>query len=247
MEKTKKGDFIAFEFIASMKDGEVFDTNVEAEAKKLGYKEKVKPSIICIGQKMVVQGLDNALEDKEIGKDYSVDLTPKEAFGNRDSSLIKTYPLKAFHARNINPTPGMVLALDNTLAKVISASGGRVILDLNNPLAGKNVVYKFKIIKKIDKIEEKAEALRDFLYNQPFELEIKEKELIIKAPKPFEKFILIYKDKFKEILGLDLKFQASDSAKVKKEDNEQGHELAEIKKDKKEEKAEKKEEKTDSS
>lgn len=212
--KTKKNDFIALEFIASIKDGEVFDTNIKEEAKKLGYKEEVFPSRVCIGQKMVVQGLDKALEDKEIGKEYTIELTPKDAFGNRDSSLIRTYPLKAFLSRNINPTPGMVLALDNSLAKVISVSGGRVIIDMNNPLAGKNVIYKFKVIHKIEKIEEKAEALRDFFYGQKFDLELKEKDLIIKAPKQIEKFIMIYKDKFKEILDLELKFQEAEKKKL---------------------------------
>ena len=218
METTKKNDFIAFEFIANVKDGDVFDTNITDEAKKLGYKEEVKPSKVCVGQKMVVSGLDKALEDKEIGKEYTIELSPKDAFGNRDSSLIRTYPLKAFHARQINPQPGMVLALDNSLAKVISVSGGRVIIDMNNPLSGKNVVYKIKILNKIEELKEKAEALIDFLYHQPFEFELKDKEIIIKAPKQIEKLILIYKDKFKEILDLELKFAEAEMKKSEKKE-----------------------------
>jgi len=210
----QKNDFVELEFIGKVKDGEVFDTNIEAEAKKLGYKENVKPSIVSVGNLMVVKGFDKALEGKEIGKDYSVELEPKDAFGPRERSLIKTYPIKAFLEKNINPYPGLVLALDTTLAKVISVSGGRVILDFNNPLAGKILVYDFKIKRKVEDIKEKVESLRDFFFQQPLEYEIQDKKLIIKAPKPFEQFILIYKDKFKDMLGLELEFKESEAKKL---------------------------------
>ena len=211
----QKNDFISFEFIARAKGGEIFDTNILEEAKKLGL-EKVKPNIICIGQGMVVSGLDKSFEGKETGKDYEIELKPEEAFGARDSSLIKTYPLKAFLSRNINPQPGMMLALDNSIAKIISVSGGRVIIDLNNPMAGKNIIYKFNILNSLDSIEDKAAALRDYFYGSQAEFEVKENKIIIKAPKEAEKFIMIYKDKFKEMLNLDLEFQEEKPKKEEK-------------------------------
>lgn len=241
----QKNDFIAFEFIASIKGGDVFDTNIEEEAKKLGMKDKVKPSIICIGHSMVVSGLDKELEGKELDKEYEIELKPENAFGNRDSSLIRTYPLKAFLSRNINPQPGMMLALDNSLAKVVSVSGGRVIIDLNNPMAGKNIIYKFKILNQLEKIEEKASALKDYFYGPQVSFELLGNRIIIKAPKEAEKFIMIYKDKFKEMLNLELEFQEAEKEEKKEEkkEEEKKEEEAEKREEKKEE--EKKEEKTE--
>ena len=39
----------------------------------------------------------------------------------------------------------MAIQLDNTIARVLSVSGGRVTMDFNNPLAGKEIDYKYKI------------------------------------------------------------------------------------------------------
>lgn len=207
MEKINKNDFISFEFVASVKDGEIFDTNIESEAKKLGIKEKVKPSIISVGNEMIFSGLDKFFEGKEIGKDYSVDLEPKDAFGLRDAKLVRIYPLKSFLQKKINPYPGMMLTLDNSLAKVISVSGGRITLDLNNPLAGKNLIYKIKILKKIENLDEKISALKDYFFGPLVEAELKDSKIILKAPKEAEKFIMAYKDKFKKILNLEISFE----------------------------------------
>jgi FKBP-type peptidyl-prolyl cis-trans isomerase 2 len=205
-EKIQKNDFIEIEYTGKLTDGEIFDTNIEEDAKKIGTKEKPKPFKMCVGHEMFLKKLDKEIEGKETGKTYSVQLKPKDAFGNRDPSLIRTYPLSAFTQREINPQPGMMLSLDNNLVKIISVSGGRVMVDFNNPLAGKEVIYEFRILKKITDLNEKIKSLSEFFYKQEFPFEVKENKLIIKAPKPAEKFILMFKDKFKEILNLDLEF-----------------------------------------
>ena len=70
----KKNDFVEVEFIAKTKDtGQVFDLTDEKIAKEnkvydLNY--KYKPIIVCIGQEDVIKGLDEALENKELNKEY---------------------------------------------------------------------------------------------------------------------------------------------------------------------------------
>ncbi|MBS3072945.1 FKBP-type peptidyl-prolyl cis-trans isomerase [Candidatus Pacearchaeota archaeon] len=149
LEKTKKNDFIELEFTGKVKDGEVFDTNVPEEAKKIGLEISNSPFVLCLGQEMVIKGLDKELENREIGKEYSVDLLPKDAFQERKSSLIKLIPLNVFTQQKISPRPGMTLALDNMLVKIISVSGGRVLADFNNPLSGKIVKNSFRTRKRI--------------------------------------------------------------------------------------------------
>ncbi len=153
--KTKKNDLIELEFTGIVKDtGQIFDTNIQSEAEKLNPtidKKTIKPLTIYIGQGSVVPGLDKELEGKEIGKSYEIEVSASDAFGQRRPELVKLIPLSAFREHNIQPQPGMTLALDNTLVKIITVSGGRIMADLNNPLAGKDIVYKFKIKKKIEK------------------------------------------------------------------------------------------------
>jgi FKBP-type peptidyl-prolyl cis-trans isomerase 2 len=202
--KTNKGDFVEIEYIGKIKDnGEIFDTNIEKEAKKIGAKD-VKPLVICIGKSMVVKGLDNALENKEIGKEYHIDISPEQGFGKRDASLIKIVPMKVFREKNMNPVPGMMLNLNNSLAKIISVSGGRVSVDLNNPLAGKNIEYDFTIKRKVEDEEEKVNALQDFFFRQRFDFSIQGEKVIF--DKKSEPFVKIFSQKLKDILGKEITF-----------------------------------------
>ncbi|MBI2628564.1 peptidylprolyl isomerase [Candidatus Pacearchaeota archaeon] len=203
---TEKNNFVELEFIGRVKDGEVFDTNINEEAKKIGLEIENKPFIVCIGQKMVIEGLDNALEDKEVNKKYSIELQPEEAFGERNPSLIKLMPIKLFKEKNMNVYPGLTLSFDNMIAKVISVSGGRVLVDFNNPVAGKVVIYEFTIKRKIEEVNEKINAIIDYFLRNKFEFEIKndEKKAVIMCEKMFESVIQMLNNQFKDILGLEM-------------------------------------------
>ncbi len=201
----KKNDFIELEFIGKEKNGEVFDTNIPSEAKKIGLEIDNKNFVICVGQKMVVVGLDNALENKETGKKYSVTLEAKEAFGLRKRDLVRLIPLKIFTEKNIQPRPGMTLALDNALVKIASVSGGRVLVDFNNPLAGKEITYEFTIKNRVSDSKEKINSLLDYFLKQRPEFTIKEKKAIFSLKDPmFEHAINMLNEKFKDIIGLEL-------------------------------------------
>ena len=143
--KTKKGDFIELDFSAYTKDGMLFDTTHIEDAKKAGIEtkdRKFEPFVLCIGEAMLLKSLDKELENKDIGKNYEIALKPEHAFGKRDPKLIKTVPLSAFTEM---PHAGMLVNVNGIVAKVVSVTSGRALVDLNNPLAGKEIIYKFKI------------------------------------------------------------------------------------------------------
>src|SRR3989344_5146339 len=196
----KKNDFVEIEFSGRVKGGEIFDTTLKNEAEKLGIKkEDVRPLIVCVGQGMLVSGFDKYLEGKETGKEYAIELNSKEAFGERNRDLIKTIPIRVFLEKEINPKPGLVLAMDNMLVKIIAVSGGRVTTDFNNPLAGKIIAYKFKVLRNIESLDEKINSFFDFFLKRKFEFEIREKIAVFKIEdRMYEGVIGMFKDKFKE-------------------------------------------------
>jgi len=202
--KVKKNDFIEIEFTGKSND-EIFDTTNPEEAKSIGLEADVKPIIASAGNEMLLKGLDDALEGKEIGKKYSIHLMPDKAFGKRNPSMIKTIPMRLFREKNMNPVPGMVFQLDQHMVRIISVSGGRVLSDFNNPLAGKEVDYDFKINKIITDDKEKVNAIQDFFFRQRFEFEIneKDKKIIFKKPE-LKPMIDMFKQKFKDMTGLDM-------------------------------------------
>ncbi|HLD98543.1 MAG TPA: peptidylprolyl isomerase [Candidatus Nanoarchaeia archaeon] len=200
---TNKNDFVELEFIGKIKDGEIFDTNITKEAEKIGIAIDETSFIICIGQGMVIPGLDKALENKETGKKYSVEIAPKEAFKDRNPSLVKLIPIKAFKEKNVNPYPGMTLALDNMLVKIISVSGGRVLADFNNPLSGKIVTYEFTVKRKIENINEKVQAITDYFIKKETKFEIKDEKIILDIENNFVPITKILNSKFKQIINLE--------------------------------------------
>ncbi|MFA6023246.1 MAG: peptidylprolyl isomerase [Candidatus Pacearchaeota archaeon] len=201
-----KNDFIELHFTGRVKDGEIFDTNIKEDAEKINIKIDDKPFVICVGQNMLIKGFDKALEGKEIGKKYSIELTPKESFGERRKDLVKLMPIKIFFEKKVNPQPGMTLALDDMLVKIISVSGGRVLADFNNPLAGKDIIYEFTILKKVEDISEKVNAITLFLLRQTitFKVDEKEKKVIFETEGFYKPVIEVLNERFREILGYEL-------------------------------------------
>ena len=200
----EKHDFVELEFTGMVKDGEIFDTNVDSVAKSIGMKDSPKPLIVCIGKRMVIDGLDEFLEKKEIGKDYEVEILPEKAFGKRKKDLVKLMPAKSFLEKNISPKPGMVLALDNYMVRIVAVSGGRVLVDFNNPLSGKEVVYKFKLKRKVDDLQEKVKAISNFFFKKEVEFEVSDKKLIFNLPETYESLVKQLNEDFKEVLGLEI-------------------------------------------
>ncbi len=216
MEKVQKKDFIEIEFTGIIKTtNQIFDTNSKENAEKHGIKD-AKPLKICVGEKMVVRGLDAFIEGKEVGKEYTVELPPEAAFGIRRPDLIKIIPVSVFKERNFMPQQGMVLDMDGIAARVSSVNGGRVTVDFNYPLAGKIVVYDIKILRKIDEPSEKLKALSEFFMDES-DAKIEGSKGIVTLGKKVDKMVLdAFSKKVKELLNLEVEFKEKPSEKEKK-------------------------------
>ncbi|MFH0712123.1 MAG: FKBP-type peptidyl-prolyl cis-trans isomerase [archaeon] len=204
MTKLNKNDFIEIEFTGKISNtNEIFDTNIKADAEKaeLNIKE-LKPFILSIGHKMLPTGFDADLEGKEINKQYILNLKPENAFGKRNPKLVRMIPAKHFHEQKIEPQKGMQLSLDGQLVKILSSDRGRTLVDFNNPLAGKEITYTYKINRLIDDEKEKINALQDFFFQKQFNFKTEDKKIIFEIEKQFEPFIKIFASKFEEILGM---------------------------------------------
>lgn len=204
---TKKNDFIELDFTAKIKDGEVFDTTNREEALQVKLidkndKREFKPFALCIGQGMVIKGLDRELENKEEGKEYVIEINPADAFGVRDPLMIKVFPLSVFKEK---PSVGMFVNVDGIVAKVLSVTGGRAVLDFNSPLAGKIIIYRFKIKKIIKENEKKIEILANMFGLKLNSVKVEEGKAIVGFEKkvPDEIFKKFGK-KVKELVGLEL-------------------------------------------
>jgi FKBP-type peptidyl-prolyl cis-trans isomerase 2 len=153
--KTKKGEIVSIDYVGIIKNENVlFDLTDPSLINKKGKKTPSK--IIKLGEGDILPGLDRQLIDKEIGKVYDLEVSQNEAFGKKDPKLIKLLPLDEFKKHKVVPVPGMKIDLDGKITTVRTVGGGRVTLDFNHPLAGKDLLYKIKINKIVTELKEQV-------------------------------------------------------------------------------------------
>ena len=196
MVKIKKGDFVEIDYTGRLAfNDNIFDLTDEKLAKENNLFDKnmeYGPVVICVGEKNILEGLDEAIEGKETGKEFKITLKPEKAFGKKNPKLIKIISKGRF--KDQEPYPGLQIQLGNAIATVRNVSSGRVIVDLNHPLAGRELIYEVKIHEKIDNVEKQLGCLLKFgmlLKEKDYSVEIKDNEAEIKVkidlPKEIEK------------------------------------------------------------
>ena len=183
----QKNDFVVVEYTGKLPDGKIFDTTSEKiakEAKIFSEKMKYEPAEICIGEQQVLPGLDTALMGKEVGKKYTVNLSPEQAFGKRDIKKIKMVPSATFMEHKVQPFPGLQIDVDGEIGTVLRVAGGRILVNFNHPLAGKEVIYEVEVKRKITEPKEQVTAFVHRVFGIPEEqigVEIKPIEVEIAA------------------------------------------------------------------
>lgn len=163
-----KGDFVRVDFTGRVAGtGEIFDLTQEDVARKEGIynpKQKYQPIFIIIGARMAIPGVEKSLEAMQPGQVKEFVVPYREAYGPRNPKLIKIVPISNFFKQNIHPQPGMFAVIDNVQCRISAVSGGRVRVDFNNPLSGKDLQYRMKIVEHITRAEDKVRAMLDYYH-----------------------------------------------------------------------------------
>ena len=157
----EKGEMIKVDYIGK-ENGEVFDLTVKEKAQEEGLDTEsmnFEPINILLGENFVIEGLEEALMDMEVGEEAEIEIPAEKAYGKRDSENMETFPEKAFEEQGVQVRPGEQLMIGGQRGRVISKGSGRVKIDFNHPLAGKDLEYWVKIVEKVEEDEEIAEGI----------------------------------------------------------------------------------------
>ena len=221
MTQVSKKDFVEIEYTGTIKgSNKVFDTTDKQVAKENALEAHAEfgPVIVCVGENQVLKGVDNSLEGREIGAEYTLDVNPESAFGAKNGKLIQMVPTSKFLQQKIQPMPGMQLNIDGILGTVKTVGCGRTLVDFNHPLAGKELSYKVKINRKVDdKKEQLIGYLKLVLAAKELEAEITDNKakitLKMELPKEAQEEL---KSKLKEVIGgiSDIEFTVSKDKKT---------------------------------
>jgi len=159
----KDGSFILIDYVATVKEtNEVFATTKEEESRKAGiYRAggEYEPQLLVVGSGWFPKGLEEGLVGHDKGEKLTIELSPDKAYGSRDPSKIRSYPIRKFRSEETRLQPGARVEIDGKLGVVRSIGAGRVQMDFNPPLAGKTLVYAVDITGVIDDMASRVMAL----------------------------------------------------------------------------------------
>ena len=71
-----------------------------------------------------------------------------------------------FKKQNINPVVGLQVNIDGAVGTIRTVTGGRTVVDFNHPFAGREIIYRVNIRKKITDDKDKVMALIELALNQ---------------------------------------------------------------------------------
>lgn len=102
------------------------------------------------GQGHIIPGLESELYGMRIGETRQVAVEPAQAYGAVDPEAYVTLKREDF-PESMSPELGMIFEMgepdgDTLLARVIGMEGDEVEVDMNHPLAGKDLLFDVKVV-----------------------------------------------------------------------------------------------------
>ena len=165
------GDFVRVNFTGKIKDtDDVFDTTYEEIAQEAGIFDEnktYKAIPIVVGGNHLLPAIEEAIIGLDTGDKKTIEVDSENAFGARNPSLIQLVPMREFKKQGMTPVPGMKIQSEGTTGKILTVNGGRVKVDFNHELAGKDLVYDVEVTEIIDDDEEKIKSMIELHYSNP--------------------------------------------------------------------------------
>jgi len=139
MTKAKTGDKVKVHFEGYLEDGQVFGSTMDDE-----------PFEFIIGEKNMLPGFENAVIGMQKGDTKTITLPPEEAYGTHKKELVSVMEKSGF-PKEINLEIGKRLRVRTqdgkyTVVTIKDVTEDSIVLDENDPLAGKTLTFKIELV-----------------------------------------------------------------------------------------------------
>lgn len=138
--KITKDTAVEINFVVKGTDGEVYDDT---------SKHPHAPAYLH-GYQQMLAGVEEALEGKKAGDKFTVELAPEKTFGPRNDEMIQKTTIDQF-GPDADVKEGLRFQTQGPqgvmIVTVIKVEGPEVTLDLNHPLAGKDLVFDVEVMQ----------------------------------------------------------------------------------------------------
>lgn len=170
-EGVQTGDLVEIEYTGTLENGTVFDSSADRG-----------PFQFVIGTGTAISGFDSNIRGMTVGQSKKFTLTPDEAYGEYDPTLIQPMPI-GFIPKGENVTIGDTITLFNGQAyfpaTIIDLNATNVTFDLNHQLAGKTLTFDVKLVNLTPAKE--VEAMMSQYQNETVELPVQAEKPAAKA------------------------------------------------------------------
>lgn len=134
----KPGSKVKVHYTGTLNDGSVFDSS-----------EGKEPLEFTIGEKQVIPGFEDGIKEMKLNDEKTIKINAKEAYGDRDEKMVVSVPRDKFPP-DVQAGGTMILKGPEGQrfpAVVKEVRDNEVIIDLNHPLAGKDLNFKVKVVE----------------------------------------------------------------------------------------------------
>ena len=122
-------------------------------------KDGGQPLAILFGHGNIIPGLEKAMDGREAGDSFKADVPAADAYGERRDGLSQRVPKKHFGAQKL--APGMQVVLNTNFgprAVTVEKVGMTVVdVDLNHPMAGKDLHFDIDVVEVREATPEELE------------------------------------------------------------------------------------------
>ena len=138
-EVIKEGSKVKVAYEGSLADGSVFDKSEEGQ-----------PLEFTVGKGELIPGFDKAVLGMKLNEKKDFTVPPEDAYGQRNEELFRKVP-PTFFPDDMTPQVDMMLSLQDEMGRpfpgtITEITQDSITIDLNHPLAGKELTFKVEII-----------------------------------------------------------------------------------------------------
>ena len=118
-----------------------------------------QPISVLVGHGGIIAGLEAAMKDREAGDKFELTVTPDQAYGERREGLTQRVPRKHFKGAKLAPGMQVVMpTAQGQRAMTVKKVGMSVVdVDLNHPMAGKDLHFDVEIVEVREATAEELE------------------------------------------------------------------------------------------
>src|SRR3989338_9050617 len=133
-----QGTKVKIHYTGTLNDGKIFDSS-----------EGREPLEFTIGNNQVIKGFEDGIKGMKLNDEKTIKIKANEAYGERDERMVVSVPRDKFPSE-VQAGGRLVLKgpQGQSLNAVVNEVKDNVVLiDLNHPLAGKELTFKVKVVE----------------------------------------------------------------------------------------------------